>query len=297
MLRRCFAIEEKWGIMMLHIENDDIRKHLLDGDFGLEKEGFRVLENGKFAHTPHPFPGDPHIVRDFSENQTEINTSVHNNVREAVEELALHSRRISDRLQKLSPKEYLWIFSNPPYIENEQDIPVAVFEGEQESKTVYREYLSDKYGRYKMTFSGIHVNFSFSEELLKKDFQLQKEKDYTEYKNHLYLELAKKMALYGWLLVAVTAASPIMDSSFVEKGIYDRDVFTGMASVRCSEMGYWNDFAPVFDYESIDAYVKSIQQYVDKGNRYAWIIREQFQDGYVKKALRLAKERQEKINV
>lgn len=24
---------------MLHIENDDIRKHLLDGDFGLEKEG------------------------------------------------------------------------------------------------------------------------------------------------------------------------------------------------------------------------------------------------------------------
>ncbi|MEI3339731.1 MAG: hypothetical protein V8R80_07105 [Eubacterium sp.] len=44
------------------------------------------------------------------------------------------------------------------------------------------------------------------------------------------------MALYGWLLVAITAASPILDSSFVEKGIFDRDVFTGMASVRCSEM-------------------------------------------------------------
>lgn len=84
-------------------------------------------------------------------------------------------------------------------------------------------------------------------------------------KNHLYLELAKKMALYGWLLVVITAASPILDSSFVEKGIFDRDVFTGMASVRCSEMGYWNDFAPVFDYENIDTYVKSIQKYVDQG--------------------------------
>ena len=73
------------------------------------------------------------------------------------------------------------------------------------------------------------------------------------------------MALYGWLLVAITAASPILDSSFVEKGIFDRDVFTGMASVRCSEMGYWNDFAPVFDYENIDTYVKSIQKYVDQG--------------------------------
>ena len=62
--------------------------------------------------------------------------------------------------------ERLWVLGNPPYIENEKDIPVALFEGENVSKTAYRDYLSDKYGRYKMTFSGIHVNFSFSEELL-----------------------------------------------------------------------------------------------------------------------------------
>lgn len=250
---------------MLHIENNEIREHILDGEFGLEKEGLRVLGNGKFAHTPHPFTGDAHIVRDFSENQTEINTSIHSTVEEAINELEFHNRRICDRLWNLPEKEYLWPFSNPPYIENEQDIPVAIFEGSQEAKTVYREYLSDKYGRYKMTFSGIHVNFSFSEELLRKDFELQQEKDFTEYKNHLYLELAKKMVMYGWLLVAVTAASPIMDSSFVEKGVFDKDIFTGMASVRCSEMGYWNDFAPVLQYQNIDAYVKSIQYYVDTG--------------------------------
>lgn len=250
---------------MLHIENEYIKKHILDGCFGLEKESLRVLENGMFAHTPHPFPEDEHIVKDFCENQTEINTSVHTSIKEAVGELAFHTQRIYEKLQMLPRKEYLWPFSNPPYIENEKDIPVAVFEGMHVSKTAYRDYLSDKYGRYKMTFSGIHVNFSFAEELLKTDFRLQEITDYTEYKNRLYLDLAKRMAAYGWILVAVTASSPIMDSSFMEKGVYDKDIFTGMGSVRCSEMGYWNEFAPIFDYENIDAYVDSIQRYVDKG--------------------------------
>lgn len=250
---------------MLHIENEFIKQHILEGHFGLEKESLRVLDNGKFAHTPHPFLEDEYIVKDFCENQTEINTAVHESIGEAVEELQFHSRRIYERLQQLPQTEYLWPFSNPPYIENERDIPVALFEGKNVSKTAYRDYLSDKYGRYKMTFSGIHVNFSFSEELLKADFKLQEMTDYTEYKNHVYLKLAEKLAAYGWILVAVTAASPVLDSSFMEKGIYGQDIFTGMASVRCSEMGYWNEFSPVFDYGNIDAYADSIQRYVDHG--------------------------------
>ena len=223
------------------------------------------MKDGTLSHTPHPFPDDEHIVKDFCENQTEINTSVHTSARKAIEELEFHNRRIYEKLKSLSDREYLWLFSNPPYIENESDIPIAVFEGTNVSKTSYREYLSAKYGRYKMTFSGIHVNYSFSEELLKADFRLQGEKDYQKYKNHFYLELAQRMAVYGWLLVAVTAASPILDSSFVEKGIYDHDVFTGMASVRCGEMGYWNEFAPIFDYNNIISYADSIKKYVNMG--------------------------------
>ena len=126
-----------------------------------------------------------------------------------------------------------------------------------------------------MTFSGIHVNFSFSDELIKTSYVEQKKADtaplqncgddFQEYKNGVYLTLAKKLAAYGWILVAVTAASPIMDSSFVEKGIYGKDIFTGMASVRCSEMGYWNEFTPIFNYENLASYVESIQKYVDNG--------------------------------
>lgn len=250
---------------MLHIENNDVKKRILEGNFGLEKESLRIKKDGTLSHSLHPFPDDTHIVKDFCENQTEINTSVHTSAKGAVEELEFHNRRIYERLESLPEREYLWPFSNPPYIENESDIPVAIFEGIEVSKTAYREYLSAKYGRYKMTFSGIHVNYSFSEKLLEADFQYQKETDYQEYKNRFYLELAQKLAAYGWLLVAVTAASPLLDSSFVEKGVYGQNVFTGMASVRCGEMGYWNEFAPILDYHNISAYADSIRKYVDMG--------------------------------
>ena len=258
---------------MLHIENKYIKDHLLDGNFGLEKESLRVLEDGTFSHTLHPFPDDVHIVKDFCENQTEINTAAHPSVKEAMKELHIHNRRIYEKLQSLEPKEYLWLFSNPPFIQKENDIPVAVFEGAHVSKTSYRNYLSEKYERYKMIFSGIHVNFSFSESLLMTDFDLWKEENplekesisYQEYKDRIYLELAKKLALHGWILVAVTAASPVLDGSYLEKGVYGKTVFSGIGSVRSSELGYWNEFAPVFDYSDIGSYAESIRKYVKKG--------------------------------
>ena len=250
---------------MLHIEDAQIRQLLLKGNFGLEKESLRVDEQGFLSQTRHPFPDDEHIVRDFCENQTEINTPVTHSAGEAVACLEHYYRKIQCGLRQLTPREYLWPFSNPPYIRNERDVPIAVFEGEEASKTEYREYLSQRYGRYKMTFSGIHFNFSFAEELLQRGFALSGESDYTEYKNQFYVKLAERAVAYGWLMVAVTAASPLLDSSFVEKGRFDQDYFSGMASVRCSEMGYWNHFAPILDYSNIRAYADSIRSYVDSG--------------------------------
>ena len=54
-----------------------------------------------------------------------------------------------------------------------------------------------------------------------------------------------KAAAYGWLLTAVTAASPLLDSSYMEKDKIGEDTFNGLASTRCSELGYWNYFAPI----------------------------------------------------
>ena len=250
---------------MLHVENETVRALLFEGNFGLEKESLRVTPQGHMAHTPNPFPGNERIVRDFCENQTEINTEVTHSAQEAVDSLLRYTKQIHRTLAGLPQRELLWPFSNPSFIHNEADIPVARFGGGLSGKTDYREYLSDRYGRYKMTLSGIHVNYSFAEELLRADFALSGESDFQEYKNQLYVVLAERAAAYGWIMTAVTAASPLMDSSFVEKGRYGVDEFSGMASVRCSELGYWNYFTPVFDYTDIRAYADSIQRYVDEG--------------------------------
>ncbi len=246
---------------MIYKENE-IKNLLLTGSFGLEIEGLRVDKNGFLSHTSHPFDNHPNIVRDFCENQTEINTNTEKSPKAVVYGLGKFYREIQSTLKEKG--EYLWCFSNPPYIRNEEDIPTAKFTGDESSKGVYREYLSDKYGKYKMTFSGIHVNFSFSDELLKKSYEKSGFFDYSEYKNKIYLDLAEKMVAYGWLLVAVTAASPILDSSFVEKKKFNEDLFLGLASIRCSELGYWNFFAPVFDYSDLYKYVESIRDYIDR---------------------------------
>ena len=149
-------------------------------------------------------------------------------------------------------REYLWPFSNPPYVKNEEDIPIAYYSGEMAAKTAYREYLANRYGRYKMLFSGIHFNYSFSEELMR-ILAARSGKETGTFKNEFYLELAEKALAYGWIIVALTAASPLYDSSYIEKGQTGITMFSGIATLRCSELGYWNYFTPILDYGNLKA--------------------------------------------
>ena len=259
---------------MFHVENQHIAQLLLTGNFGLERETLRVTEDGRLSHTDHPFDtNDSHIVRDFCENQVEINTGIHETVQGVIDELAGLHKRIAKVLSQLPEKELLWMSSNPPYIENEDDIPVAKFFGKNSEKTTYREYLSNKYGRYKMAFSGIHFNYSFSGELLRKNYEVEtgiavqkgsETPEYQKYSDTLYLNLAENCLQYGWLIVALTAASPLTDGSFVG-GTKGDTVFSGMSSIRCSELGYWNFFVPTLDYTSALKYADSIEHYVCNG--------------------------------
>lgn len=250
---------------MLDINDDKTRAHLLEGNFGLEREALRITAEGRIAHTPHPFPGDNHIVRDFCENQTEINTGVHGSATEAVAELEALDAKLRRGLAALKEPEYLWPFSNPPFIESEADIPTAQFEGDISSKTAYREYLAGRYGRYLMTLCGIHVNFSFSPALVAAGAEAAGEADLRRYGDKLYLHVAEQAVKWGWVLTPLTAASPLLDGSFLERGRSGREDFIGMASVRCSDLGYWNHFVPDNDFSSVRAYADRIRAYVQDG--------------------------------
>ncbi len=247
----------------IHSEDDIIRGHLFEGMTGMELESQRIDKKGRISRKEHPFPGDPFIDRDFGEAQIEIGTRPFPSVTESFEELRRLLGILHHRLKE--DDELLWPFSNPPVINGEEDIIIARYEGEKEHKTLYRQYLARKYGRYKMTFSGIHFNYSFSDELLHRNFELDWGTNYREYKDRFYLEMAQKVLEYGWAVVALLAASPLVDSSFYEKGSPGRTVFTGTSSLRCSVDGYWNYFSPYIDYTSISRYADSIKQHVDTG--------------------------------
>ena len=266
---------------MLHLDDEKVRAHLFEGNFGLERENLRVTPEGFLAHTPNPFSGEGHIVRDFSEIQCEINTGVSSTPEACVAELARYDEVEQRTLACMERPELLWPFSNPPYIRSDDDIPIAQFYDEEASKTAYRQYLSDRYGRYKMVFSGIHFNFSFADALLKADFVAGKCEEaacgegfestgddaaaFAAYKDAFYLDLAEKAVAFGWIMTAVTAASPLLDSSYAEKANFGDDLYLGMGSVRCCELGYWNEFTPILDYSDIDSYAVSISHYVGQG--------------------------------
>jgi glutamate--cysteine ligase len=128
-----------------------------------------------------------------------------------------------------------------------------------------------------MLFSGIHFNYSFSDEMIQDSYReavsgakktlrqppeqaSNHEMPYQEYKNRVYLDLEKKVTKYSWLIVYLTAASPVTDDSFLQTGEEPQ-----YASVRCGEQGYWNDFVPVFDYESLETYIQSIEELIRNG--------------------------------
>ena len=60
-------------------------------------------------------------------------------------------------------------------------------------------------------------------------------------------------------------ASPIMDGSYFDDSAIGKDVVTPFSSVRCSEIGYWNEFTPILNYDSLESYVGGIQQYIADG--------------------------------
>ena len=229
------------------------------GSFGLERETLRVDENCRLAQTPHPFGDDENMTRDFCENQIELITPVCSSIDEVMSELEKLDTKAREELAKNN--EHIWLYSNPPHFENEDEIPVADFKGEQSGKRVYREQLQRRYGKRLMLFSGIHFNFSFSDEYL---HTLCKEDDFESFKSAFYLRLYKQLCKYSWLPLLLTAASPVYDKSLNGDGLKGAEL-SKYSSIRSSEKGYWNSFVPILRHNSLDEFINSIRFYVDKG--------------------------------
>ncbi|EGT5620117.1 bifunctional glutamate--cysteine ligase GshA/glutathione synthetase GshB [Clostridium perfringens] len=253
------------------IKDESLEDYFIKANFGLEKENVRVTESGNLALTPHPKAfGDreknAYIKTDFSESQLEMVTPVCNTLEEVYSFICNLNKVVS--LEIMKNGEFLWPQSNPPILPREEEIPIAKLSNREDE--LYRENLSYKYGKKKQVISGIHYNFSFKEEFIKLLYkELKVEKDFREFKDDIYLRMARNFQKYHWLLIYLTGASPVFHESYIEeikeegeKLGEDSYYIKDDTSLRNSSYGYKNKKDYYISYNSIEEYASDIKNLV-----------------------------------
>lgn len=244
--------------MLMHNKTILNKTDLLCGRFGIEKESLRITPDGKLAQTPHPAVfGDrtkhPYITTDFAEAQVEIITGVHDTLEAAHAELTM----INETVLRSIDNELLWPYSMPPVI-NWSDVKIAEYPDHEAGRLArhYREYLHGKYGDGVQLISGIHYNFSYNENLVRKLHEISGQAvEYKDFKNDLYMKAARNYARYHWFLVYM------LGKTLVGVGIDEPNAL----SLRNSKYGYQNLTNLNLSYDTLDEHIASIRAAVTEG--------------------------------
>ena len=247
-------------------------KELLSGNYGIEREMLRIDKEGNLSSNLHPsIFGDknknPYITTDFSESQIELITPTFKDVREVYQ----FTNALYDIVASEIGDEFLWPQSMPCAISKNRKIPIADFGSEDKESTIYRERLLEKYGGKKQLISGIHFNFSFSEDFLHKLYKISNvDISYKEFKNSVYLKVSRSYIKYNWLLIYILGGTAAVHKSYVCECFKNlkqlsKDSFSndGALSYRNGECGYKNKIDLFPSYDTVDGYVESIQSFIN----------------------------------
>ncbi|MDB4837570.1 glutamate--cysteine ligase [Marinomonas sp.] len=247
---------------------------------GVEREALRVnRENGRISHTPHPTSlgsalTHGSITTDYSESLMEFITGVHPSVEGVITELENIHHVVNHELRKQN--ESLWPSSMPCYLAGNEDVPIAYF-GESNTgklKRVYREGLSNRYGRIMQCIAGMHYNFSFDADFWRfleshkgKNGLSQQEKQ--DFQSESYFSLIRNFRRNSWMLSVFFGASPAIDESFLPTKPTTLDslkentwVGSQATSLRMSDLGYQNDAqADLYVcYNEVSTYISTIKK-------------------------------------
>ena len=85
--------------------------------------------------------------------------------------------------------EYIWLNSMTPILPPDKDIPLIKYNDDKNSEE-YRINLSEQ-GFKKQMISGIHYNFSFSDESIEKLYPLVDDMSFRKFKDELYLKISR----------------------------------------------------------------------------------------------------------
>ena len=260
--------------LLQKIRESEASKFLFDLNLGLEKECIRVDRDGFIANTPHPKGlGDklnhPYITTDFAESQLELITKPLDSISETYGFLETLFDIVCEALPK---NEYIWEQSAPPPIKSEEEIQLASFGPKGLDKEMYREHLAREYGKKRQLYSGIHYNFSFSDEFLRQAYSLY-EKDYEslqDFTNEIYLKTTRQLLKYRWMMIQLLGASPATHRSLegnkdcLMKGAKDFHYLEFGTSARTGVCGYRNKEDFYINYEGVEEYQKSIDSLIEE---------------------------------
>ena len=246
---------------------------------GIEKESLRVL-NSRISNKPHDSDlfGSPllnkFITTDFSESLLEFITPPYKEHKKTLKFLDSVHQNVSNKFSK----EILWPLSMPPFIDKDSNIPIAYYGNSDEAlfKKVYRNGLSNRYGRQMQTIAGIHYNYSLDDELLTRLFSKYSKIDYKE-KNTIYFGALRNLLRFNWLLLFLFGASPFVSKNIVGKNdsrfykLDEKTFFMPFAtSLRMSDIGYQNTKQSDLNisFNSLEHYIKGLRKATKTHSKY-----------------------------
>jgi len=230
-------------------------------NIGLEKETLRISKTGKLSNKPHPEKlgktlTHKNITTDFSESQLEIITDVFTDINNLYQELTDLHTYIYHNIDS----EILWTSSMPCKLNNDNDIPIAHFGTSTtgQFKHIYRQGLKNRYGAKMQTISGIHFNFSFSDQLINYIFTKNNSSDNLQnFRSKLYLHVSRNLLRLTPFLTYFFGASPKADSSYLQSSTQIKYA----TSLRMSNLGYVNPTRCRYNisYNSLAEYIKNLE--------------------------------------
>ena len=252
-----------------NISSNNLNSNLFSGKFGIEIEEHRV-QTDTLSLSQHPHPASlgkrkthPYFQTDFSESQEEVVTAVQSSSSAALQ----HLHELQFMLtQSLQGNEFIWPLSMPPYL-READIIFLKTHFERPWYQKYRDVLFLRYGPFQHIMTGIHVNFSPEDSVIKNYANQHALTDYVTAKNKLFFQIAHQIAGYRWLLTYLFGAAPVNENSSANLPNNYRKR-QPVRSWRASNFGFTNQPHIDVNYTDFNTHIKQLTNHITNGDLY-----------------------------
>ncbi|WP_019028546.1 glutamate--cysteine ligase [Colwellia piezophila] len=251
---------------------------------GIEREALRILPEGKLSEHGHYHQlgsalTHGQITTDYSETLLEFITPVSHSPEQAIAQLQDIQKFTFENIEG----ELLWPMSMPCFVSDAEKIPLAQYGSSNigKMKTVYRQGLKNRYGSMMQVISGIHFNFSFSQDFWQVQQQLhdsvkikspgEQSLPLDDFISARYFSILRNYKRFCWLIPYLYGSSPAICGSFLQgkeqklpfkKTKHGALYLEHATSLRMSDLGYTSSEQSALKicYNNLADYVDGVQQ-------------------------------------